>query len=351
MNKTINVCLTINEKWATFASVTITSIMDNTNADVQFFVLHTGLEPHTIERINQLTNKFHKAHIEYKDVSSDLFNGFNPIDGYISIDTFSKCLFADLYTTVERVIYTDVDVIFNGDIEEIFDIDLNKHIIGAVPGISHMHGRDNERLKIEGSHCYFQAGLLLIDCKKWRDFKITSKLCELSKQNLQLEYADQDLLNIVFENQYKSLDQKYCVIPWQLNEMKTLSAETKLAAEKPFIIHYCGGDKPWLRKTKLDEYFWKYAQLTDFYRKIQVIFLEHSFKSKECDVSTKQYRLFKHIPLMKIKRKIHYNITVDRYFLFNSIPILKKIDKPNEKIWSTFFDVQVLKLNKINKEY
>lgn len=347
---TVYVCLSTNDKWAPFAAVTIASIMSNTKSDVHFFVLHTGLSNNSIVDIDSLLEKFVNAKIEYISVDKKDLQGFFVGIHYISDEAFSRLFFPTMCKDIERVIYTDIDVVFKGDIAELFNEDLEGHIIGAVEGISHADGQDNLRLKIDKQHNYFQSGLLLIDCKKWREVGITSRCCEVARNFPKLRYGDQDVLNIVFANDYKKLHQKYCVIPFQLAETQSFSEDSREALRKPFIIHYAGGNKPWITSGPLENDFWRYAAVTDFFPDIIKMRLNNDFISKERNVIIKQYKLFGIIPLMKVKRKFMYSQITERYFLFNLIRILKKVDDSDSVTWMSFFGVPILRLTKNKNE-
>lgn len=346
-DNTVFVCLSTNDKWTPFAAVTIASILSNTKSKVHFFVLYSELSDKSITEINSLLKKFENARIEYVSIDKKDLQKFFVGIPYISNDAFSRLLFPDICKDTERVTYTDVDVVFKGDVAELFNEDLDGHIIGAVEGISHAGGQDNLRLKIEKQHNYFQSGLLLIDCKKWREQNITSCCFEVAKNTPKLRYGDQDLLNIVFSvNNYKKLHQKYCVIPFQLAEMQSFSEDSREALRKPFIIHYAGGNKPWITSGPLENDFWRYAAMTDFFPDIIKMRLNNDFISKERNVITKQYKLFGVIPLMKIKRKFMYSQITERYFLFNLIRILKKVDDSDSVTWTSFFGAPILRLTK-----
>ncbi len=351
-DSTVYVCLSTNDEWAPFAAVTIASIMSNTKAKVHFFVLHANLNKMTVDRINSLLEKYSNAVIEYISINKEDLEEFYVGIRYISDDAFSRLLFPDMRKDIERVIYTDVDVVFKNDVAKLFGKDLDGHIIGAVEGISHADGKDNIRLNIDKNHKYFQSGLLLIDCKKWREANITSYCYEIVQNIPKLRYGDQDLLNIVFSNNYKyqRLHQKYCVIPFQLNKMRTFSKDAREALENPFIIHYAGGNKPWIAGGPLENDFWKYASMTDFFPDIIKMRLDNNFLSKERNIATKQYKLFGIIPFIKIKRKFMYSEITERYFLFNFIPILKKVDNVTSVSWTSLFGLSILHLTKKKDE-
>lgn len=69
---------------------------------------------------------------------------------------------------------------------------------------------------------------------------------------------------------------------------------------------------------------------------------DNRFKSKECYAYTHKYALFKYIPLMKVKRRMQYDVITDRYLLFYFILILKKVETPHTKTWFIFPGIPIL---------
>lgn len=65
-------------------------------------------------------------------------------------------------------------------------------------------------------------------------------------------------------------------------------------------------------------------------------------KKKNIDIKT--YKLFDVIPLMKMCRKFICSKITEKYFLFNFIPILKKIDSTSEIKWTSFLGLPILRL-------
>ena len=346
-NLQIPVCLCVNEKWGPFAATTLASIMDHTDSYVKAYIFHSDFSEITKSKIDRLKTIFPKLSIEYIkiDLEKKLYAFKSTID-YISLDTYVRFLIPQYLPDYEKVIYTDVDVCFTRDIKLLYDENLEDKVLGAVKGIYHHNNGDNERLGISKSHDYFQAGLLLINCKKWQEQNIFSILAKIyDKKGNILKYNDQDLLNIVFENQYKRLGYRYCYMPTQIELFKAFDEESSAAINDPVIVHYVGQNKPWLVKCPYDELFWKYAKMTPFYkdivknkknyekRKIQLFKIRFlgiipfpGLKYKT--IQDGSVFLWFNIPLLKTQR--HHNSV--KYYLFNIIPLLSIKKKNYEDI-------------------
>ena len=170
-----------------------------------------------------------------------------------------------LKTNLEKVLYLDVDIIVKNNILELFNTDLENKALGAVMdfGDSDYIKNLKSNVEINPSHTYFNSGVLLIDCKKWKEQDISKKLFSIEKRYRgKLLCNDQDVLNKVFENDYKILPQKFNAL---------------IVKEDTVIRHYYSKPKPWEIKQGIMnsnqllsdiELFWYYAQKTPYYEQL-----------------------------------------------------------------------------------
>jgi lipopolysaccharide biosynthesis glycosyltransferase len=128
---------------------------------------------------------------------------------------------------------------------------LGDYLIAAVPELA-----DKDHLRSIGLSAhqkYFNAGILVINLFEWSRADISNKLIETAKNNMDfIEWHDQDIMNIVFSNNWLELDDKY-----NLRENFTCD---------PVIIHFAGSMKPWhFRSTHpYKELYWKYIRKTPY---------------------------------------------------------------------------------------
>lgn len=257
----IPIFLSSDNNYAPFAAAAIASIADNTKSNVVFYILESAMTPDIQKRICALKDVFNNVLIEFIKIKENTLKNLANSSGYISQSTYNRFFIGDLKPEISKCLYLDVDLIVLEDIGELYSTDLKKYTIGAVEDLNSKY---RNRSLFDPEHTYFNAGVLLIDLKKWNSENIKNKLFEAEKElKEKLQFADQDLLNKVFENNYLQLDKKYNVIE------KSQSSEVA-------IRHYAGYLKPWQTdenlKTDLlymSEAFWKYAKLTDFYNDIK----------------------------------------------------------------------------------
>ena len=268
----IPIFLSSDNNYAPFVATTIASVCDNTKSFCDFYILDGGISEENQEKICSLKKQFGNFSIEF--IKIDLEKEFCSIDyknecSYVSMSTYNRFLIPLLKQEINKAIYLDVDVIVAGDINEFYKQPLNGHLIGAIPDLCRNYEFLNNvkewvGLKLDSK--YFNAGVLLIDCQKWRENDITNKLFDVEKKYREkLRMADQDVLNIYFENDYEMFNEMF-------NEQD---------ASGDFIIrHFSGSIKPWQAdfyihsktkrpcKTANLDLFWKYAKITSFYEQI-----------------------------------------------------------------------------------
>jgi len=333
VNSSIPIFISSDDNFAPFVAITIASICYNTNSFVDFYVLDDGITDFHKALIGELKCRFKNFTIEYIPVDSNsLFSKFTHASN-ITVATFNRLLIPILKPNINRALYLDVDIVVLGDIKKLYDEDLNKYIIGAVfdAGIGRLRTlhNNNRRIGVPMEHKYFNAGILLIDCKKWRDNDITSKVTQACEQS----YHDQDILNRYFSvNNYKQLDIKYNITS---NIASYYNKTTRTKQSKQIIEDYYGlssnydlgktvirhfaGCKPWMFRTfskgiEIPNFsdFWLFASMTPFNSSLNIRFLSIP------NMTRRVIWLFKILPIIGIKYRANQKII----YLFNIIPIL-----------------------------
>ena len=320
MTDRIPVFLASNDNYAPFVATTMASICYNTKAFIEFYILESGICDFRKRQIEGLKEKFDNFSVEFIEIDLEKFKEFDTIS-HVSLDTYSRFLIPELKPTIKKAIYSDVDVVFMDDIVELYNEELENFAIGAVE-------------EIEQPNYNFCAGLLLIDCEKWRKETITNKLFGLLEVEENVDLGDQTILNLYFQKEYKKLDTKYCLtnkVVYRKNIVdKKYSKEVNNAIKNPTIRHYEGPDKPWntsktsykgLKCLYFNE-FWFFAEMTNFYTG-----LVNEFNASIIELSNsiykKEIKLFDFIPLLQIKKK-NKKISIK---LFGFLPILKIKEK------------------------
>lgn len=175
--------------------------------------------------------------------------------------------FAPELINVEKLLYLDCDMIVLDDLAPLFDINLGDKTLGVV---SDLFGSARAYAKGFGLH-YFNSGMVLFNIPKWK----AEHCLEQSLKFIQGPFSrlfsgkkhagDQDVLNMLFQGQVVYVHPKYnAVNPLFLRRPDFRGDVFKEAHDKPVIVHFAGGAKPWNAADfhPLTQEYWKYRQMT-----------------------------------------------------------------------------------------
>lgn len=142
----------------------------------------------------------------------------------------------------DRVLYLDVDMLVLGDLSDLWEVDLQDYPIAAVTDrakvvSSEWAGIPNYReLGLKPDDKYFNAGLLLIDVKKWIAGNYSSLIIENMKRYKEhVVFADQYGLNVTFANNWLELSAQW---NWYSNEYIANANIVHFVGVKPIYTSY-----------------------------------------------------------------------------------------------------------------
>ena len=263
----IPIFLSSDNNYAPLVATCMASILANTKSFIEFYILDGGISPNNVEKIKSLKHSFNNFSIEFIKIDYDkYFKDFN-VRNHWTKAIFARLLLPEIKPKINKAIYLDVDIIATGDIAELYNENLDDFILGAVweswseNGINTSH---KKRLVLAETHKYFNSGVLLINCDKWRNENLIKKLFNIAdKYKDRPDLQDQDMLNKCFDNNYKVLPEKY-------NYLTTNYYVYEKQSEY-IIRHLTGNVRPWQLNPSTSSIvpnvadFWYYAKMTPFY--------------------------------------------------------------------------------------
>ena len=107
---------------------------------------------------------------------------------------------------------------------------------------------------------YFNAGFLILNVKLWKENNIDKEI--FSTKPKTMLYADQEILNSVFENLWFELPSKYNVPANHLKISRFAYKDRK--GNIPHVIHYISGIKPWKFWVNGSLVYWYYLIKTPY---------------------------------------------------------------------------------------
>ena len=252
MNKTI--VLAGDRNYTTQLETTIKSILYH-NRDVRIYILNQDIMPDWFRKPRKIARMLGSDIIDVKLPEQAVFQGWETRE-YISPMTYARYFIPD-YISEDKVLYLDSDLIVNQSLGSLFEIELYEYLLAAAwdtDGIS------------------FNAGVMLINNKKWRQEKLKERLIEQSivtireveEGRFENFNGDQTILNQVCSNQWLELDKEFNLqvghdVTAFYNKWNNYFNELV----PPSIIHFVSYRKPWttLIANRYRDLWWEFHDL------------------------------------------------------------------------------------------
>lgn len=260
MNCEIPIFYACDDNFVKFTMVSAQSLMDNADPTCRYHihVLHAGVSDEM--RGAMLAMERENFRISFDDVTNYLqsINDRLPLRDYYTHTTYFRLFIAEMFPQYDKAIYIDSDTIVLGDIAQMYDHELGDNYLGAC----------NEQAMVQNDHYgtyveqivgvdrnhYFNAGVLLLNCRQFREQKLLDQFVKLLHQVCFPVTQDEDYLNAICKDHVLWLHQG-----WNTEMFGILPVKEKDIR----IIHYIMVSKPWhYHDCRMQEQFWHYADKT-----------------------------------------------------------------------------------------
>lgn len=256
-----NIVLATDDNYAIHACVAIESFLRTFSVpeNVRVFLLGNNLSSEWIRAISKTVAEhnataivIHIHNIEDRLQSKLQINA-------LSLATYSRLLLTELLPPdADTVLYLDCDMVVTTDLKPLLDTDLTTYELAAVADT--MYPELKTQIGLNTTDAYFNAGLLLINLKKWREQNMVTQFINfIAKYNGNVPHLDQGVLNgtitkwlqlplkynvqapIFAFNKYSSLLSYYSLSEFYSKE-EYISAKTS-----PAVIHFTSFflQRPW----------------------------------------------------------------------------------------------------------
>lgn len=263
---TIPIFFATDDAYAPLLAVSIRSLLDNASKNYfyRIHVLASHMSDENKKRIRSLSTE--NSRISFDDPGKRLERIERSISlrDYYSAATYYRIFIADMFKSYDRAIYLDSDTVVTGDISEMFFTDIGGSLVGAVHDnvmFVDTFGEYVEKVVNVHRDRYFNAGILLINLSLFRKEQIELKFIELLEKRSFPVAQDQDYLNILCKDRVHYFPYEWNLVP-----------DPALVGREPKIIHFKMAHRPWhYDNIAYGEYFWKYAEKTEFYNDIVAV--------------------------------------------------------------------------------
>ena len=221
------------------------------NSGLKIYVLNKDIPQEWFNRLRMYIQEMGGDLIDCKLIGQQFQMNWSNKLPHINHMTFARYFIPD-FVTEDKVLYLDSDLIVTGDLTDLFELDLGENYLGAARSCF-------------SAGIGFNAGVLLINNKKWRAENIRQKLIDLTeKEHENVAEGDQSILNMMFSESYIQIDETY---NYQIGFDRGAAEQghawilEKSINPLPKILHYISQDKPWNQFSvgRLRENWWNYS--------------------------------------------------------------------------------------------
>ncbi len=233
----MNIAISLDLSFQSHASVMLTSLRRNSKMEIRLFIFSNVDELKFDDKFLKFVYKNFPC-TQFVLLDHPEFSIFK-VSHHVSALTYGRLFIPTILFEkycVDRVVYFDCDIIIKNDkVLDLYELDLGSKTLGAV--CETRSSPQALKLGMVKDAKYFNAGVLLINCKSWVGENITRKL--LSKYyeiEDEIVYWDQDVLNAFFNENFLDIAGVY-----NFHEGVT-GWGCKL---EPVVVHFAGPIKPW----------------------------------------------------------------------------------------------------------
>ncbi|MGA1204694.1 MAG: glycosyltransferase family 8 protein [Opitutales bacterium] len=243
-NKTYPVVFCSDRNMLAALHVAALTILENFEGRgrLEYHLFHDSLEDADIELLRETLSGSSKdwtltAHLlEAKELE-----GFPTLMG--STATYLR-LFVPNHFDCPRILYCDIDTLCRVDLSELFEMDMEGCPAGMIPEAPITACADPGIVSLLGDRAsgnYFNAGVLLVDCEKWKADNLTSECLEFLAST-PVNIWDQSALNFVLHGMVKPLPVQYNC---RTNDRSFWPHMVKPGEGQGRFLHFIDFPKPW----------------------------------------------------------------------------------------------------------
>jgi len=252
----INVLYSSDENYAQHAGVSLFSLLDN-NEDIDeitVYMIENNLSSDSKEKFNEIIKKYNRQ-IIYIPIDF-LCEDINKRDNYF-LSSYAR-LFISKIKEIDKILYLDCDTVITQSVKSLWNIEIYNYLVAGVQDNPAMYNA--EVIGMTEYDRYINAGVLLMNLKKWRESGTDKKVIEfIDKYNGCVPHHDQGIINgickdniLIIDPVYNAMSQFFMHSSKQIKslyDMKNYYSQEQLdnAVKNPVIVHYINKffNRPW----------------------------------------------------------------------------------------------------------
>lgn len=300
-NCAMNVVYYSSDFFSEMCGVAIESLCaNNSDADkITVFVVEDCISENNKMRLMNITNRYGRdIHFIRMPSQEEVYPGVEMNLGR----TYARMALGEILPPeVDRVLSLDSDTLVMDSLSEMYNVEFSdeEYVAGVYDCVGSAYQDDVLHAPKDMKYC--NAGVFLIDLKKWRDLNVGKQLLDAVLKNAEgkqvLYFLEQDIMNLTFYGHLKLLHPSYNVLTsiflfdyQEIMKMKkpvTYYSEKEIleAKERPVLLHattcYYIRKRMWVKDSDHPYHKWyqKYRANTDW-RNDSEIWDERKLKKK-----------------------------------------------------------------------
>lgn len=279
-NDTLNIVYSTDDNYAQHTGVSIISLLDNNRhfLNIEIYIIDNNISAENRDKLVSIVDKYNRKliFIDFSEYKNKLKLN---MEWSISISSYARLFLSDMLPShIDKVLYYDCDTIIVDKLDEIWDEDISNYFLAGVKDTV------NSNIKIavgmNKNDDYINAGMLLINLKKWRQDNITDKFLGFIEQyNGKVIHHDQGVINGMLNGLIKILPLKFNVMTvfytmkreeiikyYNIDGDFYSEYEINEATHSPVYIHFTPGfvSRPWVKGCKHPQkkLYWKYLNIS-----------------------------------------------------------------------------------------
>ena len=229
----------------------IQSISDNYKGNEKLLVYIIGVCLNSNMRLLIKAAVYERIDITLMEEDVFFEKGLQKKNQYVTRSALLKFEIPNIMRDYNKVLYIDGDVLVKDDITILLNRDIGNKFAAVVEDMDCVLKRkDNVRV---GHKHYFNSGMMLLNCKRLRDDRLSEKMIDIKRNREELHYMDQDVFNIAFEEEVLYLEPKFNFMSgYDFYSLSTINRffntfyeNTQKMDEDVVVLHLAGICKPW----------------------------------------------------------------------------------------------------------
>lgn len=223
------VALVCDQNHLKYASFVAFQIRTKSSKTLPIFILTTGIDSTEFE------NYFANLECVQIDIPSAELNSIGgKTERHVSSATFLKLWIPDkIPNFYDKCLYIDCDTYLNGNILELLETEFSNPVAAVAKKQDFLHLFEESKLG------YFNAGIIIFNLKSIDKSNLMKEFRAIMISKRALPFQDQDVLNIIFKENWFPLSEIYNYYVYEFMNCK------KESLENARIIHFIGSIKPW----------------------------------------------------------------------------------------------------------